>query len=168
MASTVDVRTQRNRYVDKLTAKYPQIDEYMAMQVFDWNFEHPNDKIELELIEKVKEITENSVVDIGHLASTNSETRWNELKKVLGDELYNEIFKSNQIRGFWGKFVLNLVKGDLSVKEIRQKNYQRNNTGKWSVNIEAEIHRRCPQFEELTIEAQNEIRKEISKKITLG
>ncbi len=162
-------RELRERYVLNKVFEDPCITPEMAVMLFNWNTDHPEDKITDSLLKKVKDKAKKRGGDIGKLASRNHASREKELERILGKDFVEEIVKDEMIRGFWRKYVLNSIKGHMTVEDIRECSRKREMTFVGprinKSEIEKIARKRYPQYDYLSEEAQEDIKREIIEEI---
>lgn len=169
----------------------PNISYEMAIMLFNWNTDHPEDKIKDSLLRKVQKKVKKNGGDVGKLVTVNKITRDKELKRILGKDFLRSVTKDEFFKGFWRNYVINILKEDKTIDEIRKENFElhrlkrperenedmkseipRSEIGPQAkarnekkVNVLYEAKKRYPQFDYLSEEVQAEILEEIKNKL---
>ncbi len=184
-------RVLREEFVRKKTSEDPYISYEMATQLFNWNIDHPEDKIKDSLLRKVQKKVKDSGGDVGKLVTVNKITRDKELERILGKDFLRSVTKDEFFKGFWRSYVINILKEDKTIDEIRKENFElhrltrpeqkdesiepenlqpetepqaKAERGK-KVNVLYEAKKKYPQFNYLSEEVQAEILEETKKKL---
>ncbi|MBR5647501.1 hypothetical protein IKW73_00950 [Candidatus Saccharibacteria bacterium] len=146
----------------RLTKKFATIDEDMALQLYNYNFveEHGDDKISDSLLEEMAEFAKNSDMSVEKLVSKNPKSRWAELQRVLGEDKYNEIMKTDTIRGFWGKYFLNVLRGEKTLRQIRKEKHLKTDGEQL---VEKILNQKYPHHKNLPEDVVEGIRAEIRR-----
>lgn len=160
----------RDDFVHKKMSEDPNISYEMAIMLFNWNTDHPEDKIKDSLLNKVQKKVKKNRGDVTKLVTVNRITRDKELERILGKDFLRSITKDEYFKGFWRNYVINILKKDKTVAEIRSENYERSHKGceqpKVSdYNLLKMAKDRYPQFDYLSEEARNEIIEEMKEVI---
>lgn len=175
-------RTDRKDFISRKTKEDPLITTAMATQLFNWNTDHADKEVTSSLLEEAKAKVLEKEGDVGRLVAKNKGTRRKELERILGKEFLARYSQDKCFVGFWRKYLVNFLKGDMTIPEIRIQNYVRNDgklpphakkraeeLARRDEKIEGRIksiaHGRYPQFDCLSEEAKNEILKEIKKEL---
>lgn len=159
-------RALREDFVRKKMAEDPYMSYEMAIQLFNWNIDHPEDKIKNSLLRKVQKKVKTSRGDVGKLVTVNRITRDKELERILGKDFLRSITKDEFFKGFWRNYVINMLKKDKTIAEIRSKNYEKNHNGDEQQRDYKFIKiakNRYPQFDYLSEEVQNGIIEELKR-----
>lgn len=181
----------RDDFVHKKMSEDPNISYEMAIMLFNWNTDHPEDKIKDSLLRKVQKKVKKNGGDVGKLVTVNKITRDKELKRILGKDFLRSVTKDEFFKGFWRNYVINILKEDKTIDEIRKENFElhrlkrperenedmkseipRSEIGPQAkarnekkVNVLYEAKKRYPQFDYLSEEVQAEILEEIKNKL---
>lgn len=150
------------REISRLTKKFATIDEDMALQLYNYNFveEHGDDKISDSLLEEMAEFAKNSDMSVEKLVSKNPKSRWAELQRMLGEDKYNEIMKTDTIRGFWGKYFLNVLRGEKTLRQIRKEKHLKTDGEQL---VEKILNQKYPHHKNLPKDVVEGIRVEIRR-----
>ena len=175
-------RELREEFVEKKIQEDPYMTPEMAIKLFNWNMDHPEEIITDSLLSKIKKKILKRRADVGKLVSKNSETRNKELERVLDKEFLGRYSKDIYFKGFWRVYAVNILRGDMTISKIRVRNYLKNNgklppqkedskivvpkkTTERDKKAKKIAWERYPQFGYLSEESQKEILDEILKEI---
>lgn len=161
-------RALREAFVRSKMAEDPYISYEMATQLFNWNTDHPEDRIKDSLLKKVQKKVQKNRGDVRKLVTVNKITRDKELERILGKDFLRSATKDEFFKGFWRNYVINILKKDKTVAEIRSKNYERSHRGceqpkVSNYNLLKLAKDRYPHFDYLSEEVQKDILDEIEK-----
>ena len=180
-----DRRTDLKDFISKKTKEDPLITTEMATQLFNWNTDHADKEVTNFLLEEAKAKVLEKEGDVGRLVAKNKGTRRKELERILGKEFLARYSQDKYFVGFWRKYLVNFLKGDMTIPEIRIQNYVRNDgklpphakkraeelarrDEKIENRIKSIARGRYSQFDCLSEETKNEILKEIKEKLERG